>query len=278
MCDYGQGEDSPSGEKSLLKRQQDAISSLAHLAEDCRNRLTFPPRDILERYSSGRLEIRLKLRSRRSGQKFQIAVLSDDAGVGRKRRSIDGHMLTVSVPENQEFSRFQADMRHGQTWNPSDGSKFNVFIPPIEVVKGKQKVIGSFVRFCGPDEILSRFSAGRGQIFCFLFKLSFEMVFTPPEWEIDAIRLPLPPSHLESQRYHHLIKRGSDIVEDFSGTNLNIVGDILSETERPDFLSPIRINLGDDFIRLFEEELIYGDTEIIDLGFGPFDLGKTAPQ
>lgn len=60
----------PSREKALLKRQQDALDELAHLMEDCNDRLTLKALNVGERYTEGRLRACLKLRSRNSGEEF----------------------------------------------------------------------------------------------------------------------------------------------------------------------------------------------------------------
>jgi hypothetical protein len=71
--------------KSLLERHQDALNELAHLVEDCDNRLSLETLDLAKRYIEGRLQIYLKIRARDCGCDFHIIV----GRVGRQNRPFD---------------------------------------------------------------------------------------------------------------------------------------------------------------------------------------------
>ena len=62
-----------SAKKSSFKRQQDSLSEIAHLVENCNNGLCFERLNFAERYLAKRLHVRVKLCSRSTGDDFYLA-------------------------------------------------------------------------------------------------------------------------------------------------------------------------------------------------------------
>lgn len=289
-------------EKSLLKRQQDARDEIAHLLQNANDGLTFKALNLAERYVEGRLELYLELRSRCCGEKFHVIVRAGKfqvmpaiGGLAEYRAAgiIWGNHVPSARPcvgrgdhvgsstraENKgksDCALDRADLFFGGS-EIDRRQKRMVLSVNVHVVEEEQERSGPARMSFGVSKALNDVG---GKMFFLPFKGTFKTLGVSPYRELDSA-VPLAflgcQCEMVGQRGQHLVQRGAEIVEGVGSSALDVVGDAVG-LKTPDFLCSIWVDLGYDAIRARFEEGADCGIEILDVGFGPFNLGVGRSQ
>lgn len=277
----------PSGEESALKRQQKALDEIAHLVEDCNNRLTLKSLNIAERYVRTEVEICYHFRIRESGEDIQliyrairgdfernhfdrsgIDILGGLGGIGLNQSlRTPGHVLPQLRTEHQQIGLEDLHVadKH-RSANVNGNGLHPMFISAVELVDVPKKVVPSTVRLGCRNEV-----EGVARKLFMFSKLGFEHIFIPPEREIDPR---IAKALLDVECRDKVIQGGPDIMQDFANNYGKVPGDGVGKRGIPHLLSALRIELGRQTIRVSTKKTVGSELEFIDLGFGPFDLGE----
>jgi hypothetical protein len=264
-----------SREEALLKRQQDALDELAHLMEDCNNRLTLEALNIGERYAEGRLYICLKLRARNGGEEFILIAGTDRAW--RRDISLGVHVLPIAISNYQDngvaasfLPSIGSPSLYAVVPHPrSEGCRHQgrmVLIPFVEGVKRPQESIPSFVWLGCANQFFCLW----GQLF--LFSKGFlEFLGRGPKGKHNPVGCRMAQ---ECDCASGLVEWRAKSMENGADIYAQFLREFLPYPKVPDLLSAVRIDLGEHFIGVrFVEGADLG-VKVVDVGFGPFDLGE----
>jgi hypothetical protein len=294
-------------EKSSFECQQDALDEIAQIRKDMDNRFTFKAPDIAERYVKGRLEICLKFRARGCGQEFEcffrcagseIVEANPVPGIRNDRQAANWiedakpvHAPCATKPGKSEIIDIAKPFFGGEVLPPSgtyyqglpvpkgeiaDGTcgaevyrhePHPVFIAAVSGMQQPQERVPSIVRLQIPNHL---YRIG-GKLFLFS-KCGFKFTEIQSERELNLAFGSLGNS--DDNLGQHLIERGPQVMEDFPGSHREIVRKLACELKAPNFLSGLGITFGNDFVSCCCEKGFNGGIEIVDLGFGPLDLGE----
>jgi hypothetical protein len=291
----------------VLERQQDALDEIAQIRKDVDDRFTFKAADIAERYVKGRFEICLKFRTRRGGQEFEcffrrarseiveanpISEIGDDRKTANRVEDAKPvHTPRSADAREPEIFDIAKSLFNGETLPPSgtdyqglsvpngeiaDGARgaevyrhksHPMFIAAVDRMEQPQERVTSIVRLQIPNH-LDRVG---GKLFLFSnggFK--FTEIQTEREFDSALGSLGNPNDYL----CQHLVEGRPEVMQNFSGSHGQIVGELAIEMKTPNFLVGLRITLGNDFVSCRCEEGFDRNIEIVNLGFGPLDLGE----
>jgi len=277
-------------EKSTFERQQDALNEMAHIVEDCRNRLTVNS-NLAERYVEGRLEIGIKFRTRCGGHEFE-ARIPGRSGIAKQ------YVTWTRVVERERFSGFDqvfglerlfhdqvlpglgADNQwetapktnarcHDGSWHVDRNKAEPVLIAAIKLQQRPQEIVSVLlVRLRRRDQI--QCINGHSELFLSL-KRGFEFGFVSPAREGDAILVDF--GDVNGNCAQNLIQWRTQIVQNFAHHDRDGIGDFLGQLESPNLLGTVLIEIGSNSVRASLKEGLDLPIEITDLGYGPFGLG-----
>jgi len=279
--------------KSTFELQQDARDRIAHLVECCNHRLTLNGLNIAERYIQGRLEICLKFCARQGGQHFhaflrrEMSVNAEDYSSRVQVRSrlsvmdwlrkvvvvVPHKMPTFTGAYRENFAGENTKFTHICAGLEIDRHKSEVLVPSVEFVEGEQDivptgiVVASRIRLAIADEL----DGGRGHLFCFLRKFSFERIPRPPEgeggrsWGLSRM--------LNGKLVSQVVQRSAEIEQGLADDDPESARQFFAKLVPPNVDSGLVVSLGDKVIWTTFDK--FGDLgfDLVDLGFGPFDLG-----
>jgi hypothetical protein len=313
-------------EKSAFERQQDALDEIAHLVEDCRNRLTFESLDVSKSYAERRLIFCLELRARQTGEQFHIvlfprakryyfanvggvypplvipnrdgqpegcgtnAATEKDTLIPLDAAEIEKGLLggiglrpiTVAVqykvPAAAGTECKQLSAEYGGTLHADQRIEVDryqsgmVLVGLVDGMQGVEQLVPLLpVGLKGADQVDGVFRKG-----LFLFQgpqLIFKTVYGFPEGELNSSgRF----SGMLDEGCEHLVKRLSDGGDYLPSKNIKPRGN--TRRFQPRDLDSIRIDLGRNSMRISLEKGFNVDFELVNFGFGPFDLGSTAQK
>lgn len=258
-------------EESVSERQKNALDEIAHLVEDCDNRLSLKTLDFAKRYVEGRLGVNVKFRSRSNGEVFNLTWYgwpSWDRGVvpcrqvSAPRVANKGEVLAsvISLADAKETDTPSLIYKYGDQF-------VVVLVGPVEFMKGPQQEIPSLV---GLSLFNKSDCVGRQELFLF-GKCGFEMVSMPSEWEACTC---CGASFFSGYGSDHLIQRGSEVVKGLSYQQNQISRHGLLQAEAIGLLLSGRVYTTDALIIVRLPEMLNEFVDLVDLGFGPFDLGE----
>jgi hypothetical protein len=345
--------EAPLREKPAFERQQDALNELAHLVEDCDNRLTLESLNLGQRYIKGRLDICLEIRAGDGSGNFHIILgrplrelgLGDIGGKVGDSDLLPGLVIEPGNEESLVAVRLQRGSKY-QPWLVPDNLEDRLFrfvglvkitvhvhdematsprsdrqehspidthlvcaaeglqidwyearmmlVRVVEGVNGIQQDVSSVpVRL---EDFDHRFGSVRN---LFLFRKGGSKFVSCLPKRKGNISRGVVSFHQDREGRKHLVQWRSQIMQKVADPDVqrcrNGGGD-----EAPD-LNSIRVDVGRDFVnaRWIEagertcgpvpgkltgrrevesrdgRQLIDDGGEIIDFGFGPFDLGET---
>lgn len=281
-------------EEALLKRQQDALDEIAHLREDCRNRLRLPVFDLAERYAEGRLKLCLKFRTfgcdeefhavfwrkpfiRKNDLLFGLDQARPFRGIGLNEVSrgvIVEQVLSFPRPNDQHESAL-VNLEVGENCSSleSDRNQSNpMFVGLIEIVDRRQQPIPSLLKWFKTNNKVD--SIARRELFLFL-KGGLEFLSCSPERKVDS-SLRVVNGLADSAK--HLVKGCAQVVENFPSHDGPFLGNLAGQLKAPNFFRIIRIELGDSLVWTPCEKGVDLGIQIQDLGFGPFNLCEGRDQ
>lgn len=227
----------------------DADAEVEHLVQRCRDRLVFNNINLAERYLTGKIRIALALSCEVGGQQiyafFQIAPWLQ----------VDLNGLVIGCSESTDRTTH-------------DGSRQGLMlIHPVKVVQGVEQVVPSLVRFHIADECFSRI----GEPLYFFFGVGFKRLPSLSEdREVDIRRF--RGTVFDGEATGQVIKRGAQVMNGISGDERDFGRHFLGCFNDEILLSRDCVHLPFHPKRFFREE--GGDEliDIVDVGFGPFDL------
>lgn len=255
-------------EETTFKRQQDALREIAHLLEDCRDRLAFNSGNFCERYVNGRMQVALKAPPWGQGQKLVLVFSNDWVGAFGNYFAplFRGKVLAAAASEDVGLGVEHRHFVEPHSLNGTNRSKFDVLVFPVEIMQSPKKIIPSFVRFKSADHIDSI----GGELFSFPPYFTVENLFALSKREVSSFS---NNGIFDGEGDREMVKRGTQIVQDFADSNGNIFAGGL-KLKYPSFLSRVRIQV---FPNRVVASGILGDQLIdaLDLGIGAFNLGKS---
>jgi hypothetical protein len=276
-------------EKSLLKRQHDALNELADLMKRYDDRLTLECRNLGQRYVEGRLEIGLKLRSRGDGDEFHVIVSRLDVGakenswpcispVQQKLRSVatwgdnesvclgvHDHLRPMAIPQPDEPAAIHPEALHSVgVANVNRIDRNAVALVSCEIMHGSKVLVPSRVCLGLLDDFDGLFWE---KLFQFV---QFGSIFlhTVSKGERDATGL---SSELVREDRQRVIEGIPKQLQDVIDGDLHILGDVRG-SKLVDFLRSIRIQANAGGVRVAVETGLDFGIELLDFGIGPFDL------
>lgn len=291
-----------STEEALLKRQQDFRDELAQLMESANNRLSFKSMNLAERYIQHGLKLVQKYRFLSCGCEFEVIMgtglkfepvgsqIYDGARTqchpsvvgGGLQGTVDGivdEMLSASGADCEYGAKESLQPSHFPCAHPAvyGGKKGVMLVFDVQIMEGdEQRSFASRVGFRIRQAINKVIDAPRigladKELFFQFRQGVFEFLPALPDWESD-VSVPNATATLllDFERGHHLIKWCPQIVHGIGGDVLKVKRDAI-RGEAPD-LHTISTHLNADFIRVSGNESPDLPFEILDVGFGPFDL------
>lgn len=271
--------------------------SLAHRLQRLNDGLSFKSLNIAEGYIEGRLNISVHLRPRCGCEDFHIIVRGCEfeepvfhrghdkakdrlqsfvglmqvpcarfglgggdkvfpaSGAQAKNKTVGGSYLSVFGCGETELDRFQ---------------ECAVFIPIIELIDGpKRRALPAFVRFCLIKELYDR----PGEMFFQSLQNTFKFVEMLNGGKLQALHngCGRMDDRVPKICRQHLIQGSSQIMNGISRHAFNLAGNGI-DCDAPDFLCALVIELGGQTIRVRLEEGADSGVDILDVGFGPFNL------
>ena len=114
-----------------------------------------------------------------------------------------------------------------------------------------------------------RYSGSR-KIFCFPLNFGFEDIDVFSEREVGSI---VSSSVQLGDGAGHVVERAAEIVDHLTGDDGEFGGVLVRENKSPNTLCAVKIQITDHLITVRANEAAHRLIEVVDLGFGPMDLG-----
>jgi hypothetical protein len=153
-------------------------------------------------------------------------------------------------------------------WRPdhrADQDKRIVFVDQVQIVQGPEGVIPSWVWLQRADDIEDI----RPGTLHFFLKLGFKFVRLGGERKVSPLRVfAAERDKLTSQE----VERSPVVVDDITHDRRVVAWNGLRHSDYHSYLSALRVALGNESIRVSVEELENPLFELLDVGFGPFNL------
>lgn len=252
-------------EEPLFKRQKDALDQITHLMEACNRRFSFQNLDLAERYVKGWLTLYIHLRVGRTGRELIVFAHSFN-GEELGFVSLDDEVLTVSGTDYKEGAIIDGDLTQNHPLASRDGMQAGMLIVSVKLMDRPEQIVPTLVWSKLPDHV----HGVGGQVFCFSGDLSFENIDALPEGKISPIS---PSGILFGDFTHEIVEGTAEVVANFASEYRQRSCVPGPQPEAPDALALVEIQLARNVISVRVKERFDFPVEVLNLGFGPVDLG-----
>lgn len=288
--------------EAAFERQKGFLDQIAHLVEDANNRLTVHSGDLSERYIQGRLEICLKFRPHVGGRQFHAVIKAAPERVGIKNQSNTGYDFGDPVP----------------IWSGESGRALHSLVPfcvEVFAAPGADSSPKSFVkgepldnqRACSQDvhqvrsvlvrvfEVVEcsqegafaaiewlRLGEGYSNVRRDLFRfreVGFEIlpVLTEDEGAARFALVPVPPNGADG-----LVEWLAQRSQNSTDLRIERIRERFGDLDAPNldwlYTGAVRLYVGNKFIWFRCDKCFDLSVELIDLGYGPFNLSKRSDK
>lgn len=255
----------PSSKTALDERSDGTFDEITHLVEHCARRFSFETPDIAKRYLEGRLTVALHLRAWRGRQKFWIFMHCFD---GEK---LGGPALGVKVPsvtvaEDEHLTVPCLEGAHVHALNVANGPEAGMLVVHAEIMERPKQLVPSAVWLKLVDDV----DGVTGQVFCLLPGTLFKRMDVLSEWEGCVLS---GAGMLEGDFSEDIIKGCAQHMQDEACADSQIAGVLVPKAEAPNLLTTVKVQIADDVVAVSVDEALDFPVEVIDVAFGPIDLG-----
>lgn len=286
-------------EESSLEIIYDCEDRLAHRLKRLNDVLSFKDLNTAEAYVEGRLHVCIHLRPRCGCKDLHVVVGRSKlkvcchrgrakatdwpqlplgllhvpcAGLGVRRR----HKMSASTraeSQGKPVVRLDASQLQFREAELQRLQQSPVLIPIVELVQSPEHLTGpTFVGLGVAKELYD----GSGQMFFKPSHNSFHVVDVIDEWELEPLDFAswfMEHSAAEPRR-QHFVEGRPKVVDGIRGEAFQVQRDRL-DGNAPYIFCPLLIQIGDNAIRASFKKGADCGIEILDVGFGPFNLSES---